>query len=211
MPLRVDDGVPVPVVPSSISELLGAMLDSVTVLPDENLMAFGPSGGQLEVPLFEQFKGKWCWAACAQMVLRFYGTFLKQCEIARRQLGKPCCAHFSLPSCNQDCSADEVDQAFTRAGLDSDRVDRSVSFDTIRQEINSGQNPRPLVAGVKWANGGGHLVVINGWRVVNNVRFVRVNDPIYGRGDIRYTDLRESYGPNDNGTWECTWLGLTPR
>src|SRR5438270_9056985 len=48
---------------------------------------------------------------------------------------------------------------------------------------------------IQWAGGGGHLVVVSGWRRADALRYVKVNDPFYSSGDIRYEDLAERYGP----------------
>jgi hypothetical protein len=200
MPLRLKTGVTIPVAPSLTSELLSGFFKNTTVLPDEQLNATGPFDTRLDVPWFEQRKDLWCWVACAQMVLRFFGVFHKQCEIARRQLHKPCCSSSAPSYCDEDCNAEEVDQAFERAGLDSSRMNRPAPFADVFDEITR-SSPRPVVAG-----GGGHLVVVTGARKVNNIRYVRVHDPIYGPGDMRYTDLEEAYGPNDNGKWTHTWM-----
>lgn len=203
MPLRVNDGVLIPVTPPSTSLLL----ENVTILPEDGLLGPGPEDERLDIPWFRQRKEMWCWVACAQMVLRFFGTFLNQCEIAQRQLHKPCCNAFTPAYCDEGCTAQEIDQAFTRIGLAGLRLDEPASFPDIHDEITS-ERPRPVVAGVTWAGGGGHLVVISGARRVNDIRYVRVHDPIYGPGDIRYTDLRDFYGPNDNGKWSHTWLNF---
>jgi hypothetical protein len=207
MPLRVKNGVIIPVAPSATSELLAGFMKDTAILPDGSLLAPSPTERPLDIPWFQQRKELWCWVACAQMVLRFFGTFLKQCDIARRQLGKPCCDAFTPSYCDQACNAEQITQAFRRVGIDSEPDDKVASFFRIQDEV-TGNNPRPVVAGVTWSGGGGHLVVISGARNVNNIRYVRVHDPIYGPGDIRYSDLKDSYGPNDNGKWTHTWMNF---
>ena len=208
MPLRVNNGLPITVEPSVTSELLGALTNIAPALPVDGLLGPEPPHARLDVRPARQLKEMWCWAACARMVLRFFGSPLQQCEIAGLQLERRCCDPLVSPECNQGCSVEEIDQAFGFAGLAGQRVNGPLPFEDVVRQIN-GTPPRPLVAGVAWAGGGGHIVVISGCRVVDNIRFLRVNDPFYGPGDIRYSDLVDSYGRNGTGVWRHTWLDLS--
>ena len=208
MPLRANKGRPIAVKPSLISELLGHTLDGLEALPGEGEAGLlgPPPRPPLDVRPVRQLMDKWCWAACARMVLRFFGGTLEQCGIVGRFLGGNCCPSASAPGCNVDCSVEQVDQAFGIAGLTVRRIPASVTFEVVQAQINGG---RPLVAAVKWAGGGGHVVVIHGCRTVGGDRYLSVNDPFYGFGDIRYGDMTQHYGKNNTGLWVHTWLDFS--
>ncbi len=209
MPLRINDGLPITVAPSPTSELESGFMDDFTILPDDELVIPDSLGRPLDVSLFRQRKDQWCWVACAQMVLRFFGSFLTQCEIAHRQLEKPCCSDSIPPAfCDEGCTVKEIDQAFEHVGLAGLRIDKAAELNTLDDELN--RKKRPVVAGISWgANRGGHLVVLTALRTFKGINYVRVNDPFYGPGEIRYTDLVESYGRNNNGQWIHTWKEFT--
>jgi hypothetical protein len=206
MPLRVKEGVIIPVARSTKPKLLSGSLDDIAVLPVEVPAAPGEPNKRLVVQTVRQVRDMWCWAACAEMVLRFFGASLDKCNVAGLQLKRDCC-NSSSAECDKGLSVEEVDQAFGRARLAGRRFDREVSFDDIVKQIG-GNPPRPMVAGIRWERGGGHLVVISGWRIADSRQFVKVNDPIYTSGDIQYEDLVQRYGPNDSGKWEHTWTDL---
>jgi Papain-like cysteine protease AvrRpt2 len=206
MPLRIEEGVNITVVRSKKSELLSGFLDDVAVLPVEMTPAPGQPNERLGVRTIMQVKEMWCWAACAEMVLRFFGASLDKCNVAGLQLNRDCCNSVSA-DCDMGLSVEEIDQAFANVHLAGRRFEREITFDDIRNQI-SGTPPRPVVAGIRWAGGGGHLVVVSGWRIADSLRFVKVNDPFYTSGDIRYEDLVQHYGPNDTGVWAHTWTDL---
>jgi Papain-like cysteine protease AvrRpt2 len=208
MPLRVNKGEVIKVARSTNAELLSGFSARVAALPAEPVKVVAGPGERIGVPQFHQYKEMWCWAACAEMVLRFLGGSLKQCDIAARLLRKDCCNNDPTDACDEGLDVEQVDQAFARVGLAGQRFDSELSFDSIVSQI-SGRPKRPVVAGIKWANGGGHLVVISGWRRADAIRYVKVNDPFYSSGDIRYEDLVERYGPNDTGRWTNTWADFS--
>lgn len=209
MPLRVNNGLPIAVEPLSTSELLSGFLNrDATVLPEEILV--GPATPpRLDVRPIRQLQDMWCWAACARMVLLFFGEPLEQCQIVSRFVGRLCCGDSSSSSdCDIGLPVSEINQAFGLAGLAGRHLERTVSFEEVSGQIN-GTPESPIVAGVKWAGGGGHVVVISGCRIVNGIRYLRVNDPFYGPGDIRYSDLLDRYGRNNTGKWLHTWLDFS--
>lgn len=50
-----------------------------------------------------QEKENWCWAACVQMILRYNGQYVSQCDIAARVLGD---------SFNRTASGNQIESAF---------------------------------------------------------------------------------------------------
>jgi hypothetical protein len=218
MPLRVDTGVDIPIQRSPNRELLSGFLDEFAVLPGDVAPMPSETGKRLGVQtVSQQPREEWCWAACAEMVLHFFGIPLNKCQVAGLELGKKhgeCCS--SPAGCDQGLNVEQVDEAFELAGLAGNRF-QTLSFEKIRDQINGqpalGESglvlqPRPVVAGIAWQHGGGHLVVISGWRVADSLRYLKINDPLYTSGDIRYENLVERYGPNNSGRWVQTWADL---
>ncbi|MBV9957403.1 MAG: C39 family peptidase [Acidobacteria bacterium] len=210
MPLRIKDGVNIPVARFTAPELLSGLRSARLALPEELLVLPtnipfipGEQSARIDVRPVHQAEELWCWAACAEMVLRFFGVARDECTVAGDHLKRDCCNPFG-PGCNVGLSVEGVDQAFATAGLAGNRFPSALSFDEIKEQI-SGAIPRPIVAGIKWASGNGHLIVISGWREAGARRFVTVNDPFYNSGDIRYESLVSNYGPNNTGRWENTW------
>lgn len=210
MPLRVDEGVDIPLERSRGRELRSGFLDdTLAVLPFEVPVGPGEPHNRLGVETVSQRPREfWCWAACAEMVLRFLGAPLDKCTVAGRHLRRNDCCGPSSAVCDTALSVDGIGEAFGGARLVGNLYD-ALRFETLQKKIDgdpaSGTPPHPVVAAIQWVNGGGHLVVISGWRISGALRYVKVNDPWYTSGDIRYEDVLEKYGPNDNGKWVFTW------
>jgi Papain-like cysteine protease AvrRpt2 len=214
MPLRVAEGVDIPVERLPAEGPVGGSPNlNAGDLPTPVTPAPGQPHRRLGVQTVSQMPmSLWCWAACTEMVLRFLGAPMDKCRVAQRQLGPAvnCCGP-SPEACNVGLSVEDVGRAFERAGLAGDHFSK-LSFESVQRQINGnpalGIPPRPVVAGIRWQNGGGHLVVVSGWRVAGPLNFVKVNDPFYTTGDILYENLVGRYGPNDNGVWEHTWTNF---
>jgi Papain-like cysteine protease AvrRpt2 len=216
MPLRIKKSVDIPIKHPASLELAVGSSESMPILPETFPHAPGEASGRLGVNTVSQLpRDEWCWAACAEVVLRFLGSPIAMCEVAGRKLGRnDCCP--SSEVCDVGLDVGEVDVAFDRAGLAANRFG-ALTFEQVRAQIEGApalgtaglQLPRrPVVAGIAWATSGGHLIVISGWRVVGSKHFVKVNDPIYTSGDILFEDLESHYGPNNNGRWAHTWADL---
>jgi|RhiMethySRZTD1v2_1073278.scaffolds.fasta_scaffold04865_4 peptidase C39-like protein len=214
MPLRVNEGIPIwpPPPPEPIAEGIGDELH-VPPLADPSLMTFARPRS-LRVPMIEQIEGNWCWAACIQMIMAFFGDDLDQCSVAGLLFSdRNCCAN--RRSCNEGCDPEDVERVLESPPLEVNcrREDGVISFESIVNEIDGG---RPVAVGILWRNSegeqtGGHLIIVRGWRIHNNKQYVKVNDPFYGPGDVPYSKLRTYYGPPDDdvdGVWKHTWIGI---
>lgn len=180
MPLRVPKGRPINFVPPP----LGAK--------------------SLNVPQIAQEQTQWCWAACADMVLHYYGnTGIRQCELANWLFGLPgCCSNPSSSLCNRPCQVADVSRVFMNYGVRSSGGNGTVSFSTLQFELNG---DRPVEVAYSWNGGGGHVAIVRGWDQNSTGPFLRVNDPAYGSGGVYYSDLLTAYGL---GTWFYTWIGI---
>ncbi|MDE0158860.1 MAG: C39 family peptidase [Candidatus Dadabacteria bacterium] len=135
----------------------------------------------LDVPLVRQETEVWCWAATSEMIFRYYGSGLSQCEILSRWVGQDCCLFRGNPICFQAApSLATIRQTLVAfGGLSSVEVSRPLSLDEIKEEIEA---DRPIIAA--YANTfSGHVVVIYGYDAQGNVY---IRDPYFGSFTVPY-------------------------
>ena len=93
------------------------MVDRLEIRPEPAI------GGQapLNVPLIKQEQTWWCWAACAQMVMRYYGNDLAaQCDFANWAFGQTnCCSTGDSVDCNKGLARSRVKEVFGHWGIES--------------------------------------------------------------------------------------------
>ena len=163
----------------------------------------------INVPQIKQEQSNWCWAACAEMVFRYYdGAAARQCEFANELFGRTeCCSKPSSPDCNKPCRKEDVSKLYSSKHICSTFVGSVVSFSKLQSEIDA---DRPVEVAYFWGDKGetGHLVVVRGWRVDGKEEFVYVNDPGDSPGEDRivaYSELLAAYG---KGNWTYTWIEI---
>lgn len=84
---------------------------------------------------------RWCYAACATMVLHYYGlTSITQFDIAVsvKQL-KGCPDPRDDPDERSGVDAEDIEKIYKRWGISSTRLSGLVSFETVKKEINEGR------------------------------------------------------------------------
>jgi hypothetical protein len=139
------------------------------------------AAAEVPVALRPQEASLWCWAASGQMVMEALHHGQSQCAQVNRRLGRSDCA------CNQ-CSAGptslDCDQngwpEFGRYGFTSRHTrDAPLSWDTLKEQVSDEPSCRnkPFAFTWRWPGGGGHMMVANGYRVVDGERYVSVLDP----------------------------------
>lgn len=155
----------------------------------------------LNVPWIKQEQTQWCWAACADMVLHYYGNInVRQCDLANWLFGlSDCCSVPSSSLCNRPCQVADVCRVYNAFGLRCYSASGTISQGAIQLEIDQG---RPIEPGIAWNGGGGHVVIVRGYYDDGKIH---VNDPWYGHGAIPYADLVNAYGL---GTWFWTFTDL---
>ena len=171
------------------------------------LQASTSTGAKLRVPHKYQQQSNWCWAACAEMVMRYRGnTNTDQCDLANWLFNLTvCCSQGSSPQCNNPCTVSQVSNVYINYGIQSVLSGGTISFAAIQSEIN-GQ--RPVEVGLKWNKGTtGHLVIIQGWQHNRVGQYVHLNDPAPGYGPqlVLYTDLLKAF---QKGQWVLTWTSI---
>jgi hypothetical protein len=156
------------------------------------------------VPQLGQDQTEWCWAACAQMVLRFYGDdAVRQCDLATELFGNPtCCADPSSALCNEPAQVPDIAGVYTRRGRNANLVNGSVPFATLQAEINAN---RPVEVGFAWNDGTCHQALLCGWNVDATGPLLLVHDPWWHSGAVYYVNLVAAYG---SGSWQWTWVSI---
>lgn len=195
MSLRIENGTPInippPIAPvAPVAHGLEAVAEA-----DGTLHSLG-------IRLVRQPLDRWCWAACSRMILRSLQQDVSMCEVANVLLGLDCCN--DLHGCNQDAEVADILTIFEEFGVTAWRLENPVSFESVQAQIDEWE--KPIEVQISW-DPGGHVVVIEGWRRRNNVRYIRVKDPWYGSIEMRFSDLFNDYTA-DSGRWVGTWIGF---
>jgi hypothetical protein len=168
-----------------------------------------------------QQQSEWCWAAVAVSVERFFNpaSELKQCEVANMVLPKEypanplpksdcgcCCQCCCDPdSCNQPA---QLELALQEIHKWRTTLDRSVlspgtlTFEAVCREID---RHRPICVGITWRSGGGHFVVVRGYRLLTSgARQVYVADPLNPSSLVDFDEFTFAYW--GDGEWTETDL-----
>lgn len=111
---------------------------------------------------------------------------------------KGCCANGGSGKCNIPWY---LDRALRRTGNLASKSDGPASWSTLRAELDAG---RPVAARIGWNGGGGHFVVLTGYRAVADAREVEVQDPWTGTSRIPLDTLATNY--KSAGRWTHTYL-----
>jgi len=154
------------------------------------------------VPQIPQEKEEWCWAACAQMLLQFFGIEVQQCDVASQMFGEPCCANPDSPLCVGPAQVPLIANIYAQYGHNASLISGKVTFETLQDEINAN---RPVIVGFDWGSGTGHQVLVCGWDVDSLGQRLLVNDPWQGSGPVYYVNLLAAYGL---GSWQYTWQSV---
>src|SRR5882672_1836082 len=200
-----------------------------------NNLALAIAPGQpLPVPPRKQFRDRLCWAAAAQMVLR-YRKFseVKQCQLAdvkfknlKQPQQTPCCDQKPLPflsNCDHGVDEDEVVPIYDADPfhVQATFVPQFLTFEQLEDALYPKQPDKqaPVQVGILWNSSNpnekhGHMVLVIGcYRDAAGTPWVFVNDPLLDQtqpGQVRYDDLKDNYknGLASPGQWACSWFGF---
>lgn len=150
----------------------------------------------LEFDIQQQEKSKWCWAAIAVSVARFYNRSSKvtQCDVANAELRRDDCCSGAKDICDE---YGYLASSLNRYGhLEKWAVLQPPTPAEIRGEI---ANNHPLCARVAWFEGGAHFVVIAGYAEVlrpdgtYQIGGLAIADPWWGVSDMDFGDFPNAY------------------
>jgi hypothetical protein len=146
-----------------------------------------------------QTQSNWCWAATSKSVSRFYSNLSPwtQCKVASAELSLSCCTSPVPMPCNVPWY---LDRALTRTN-NFVTVNSPILWQAVLQELQKG-----LVLGARigWNGGGGHFMVIHGATTNGVVEYLHIDDPIYGKSVLPYSQFLSNY--QGNGRWTHTYF-----
>jgi hypothetical protein len=149
----------------------------------------------------------WCWDASTVSVAAFYdpSTAWTQCSLANSWLGRnDCCPAGVAPSDNTvpaGCiQGSWPDGPLTRVGHLDGTTNGVLTPAGVGVEIGDSE---PIVVDIRWANGGGHIVVLRGRFLAGMREYLHVSDPANGDSDVSYSSFLNSY--LGSGTWTHTY------
>lgn len=143
--------------------------------PDPNL-------GSQNLTAVDQHQSNWCWAASGEMTMNFLGGNVTQCDEANKRFGRTDCCNTPTPTICNNGGWPEFDKYNFKADHTSDAA---LSWDEVKKQIYC--HKVPFCNTWHWSGGGGHMMVISGYMVLNNVKYVYLRDPLpVGTGSSRW-------------------------
>lgn len=192
MPLRISQGVAIPVMPAAA----------------EFGQAFGgaPSAVSLPIPLIGQIGSLWCWAACAQMVdhWRKGVASVTQCALASIHVTPDCCGHTPPSSaCDRGLTANGITTVWKALGSATATQRGQLALSGLDAELAA---QRPVQLGLT-SPLGGHVVLVVG--VNGDASQYTVHDPLpLGHGSITRATPAELVAGLGQGNWTHSWTNL---
>lgn len=155
----------------------------------------------LNVPVIEQEHSMWCWAACSEMVMRYYGIKhfngdglgtlnFQQCDLVNFAFKRSdCCGSDIFDWTYTECNSGNglfygpgynTDDILIRANISTRGIFAPLSWSDVVTEITS---KRPFIFSIYYSSGGGHVVVCNSsYIAANGDKYIGYNDPWINEG-----------------------------
>jgi hypothetical protein len=133
----------------------------------------------LMVPV-RQEEAAWCWAACGEMVMeKIKDTSITQCDEAEKRFRlRNCCDNFPRPD---ECINGGIPEFEEYGFLADSTQNQPLSWEDLKKQIDC--QKKPFVATWQWIypdgrlQGGGHMMVISGYKRQNNIKYVYILNP----------------------------------
>jgi hypothetical protein len=142
-----------------------------------------------EVQLIPQKTEKWCWAASAEMCMKYLGeTNISQCEIVNNALNKTdCCSTPTPPACINGNFPDfgKYNYSFSRTS------GSALSWMEIRKQL--GTLKKPIAFSWMHEGGGGHMMVVTGYTTIDGINWLYINDPLAVNIGSQYSITYDEY------------------
>lgn len=129
----------------------------------------------LAVDLRSQQTRMWCWAASAQMIMSYMGTNVNQCIQANNRFSRTDCCTISpcpSPPNSHPCVTGGWPE-FGKYGF-TFNTSGALSWAALKGQIDAG---KPIAFSWGWDGGGGHMMVVNGYKTWGPFSWVHVLDP----------------------------------
>jgi hypothetical protein len=143
-----------------------------------SLQARNATHTNLEVEVIGQETGMWCWAASAEMIMKFHGKEVKQSVQANNEFGRDDCDKIRRcpnPVKKHPCVKGGTPE-FEKYGFKSFFIPApELGWEQVKEQI---VKKRPFIFRWAWTGGGAHLMVATGFAEVNGKRYVRMIDPL---------------------------------
>lgn len=138
-------------------------------------------GAQIMVST-DQHESNWCWAASAEMTMKFLGANVKQCDEANKQFGRTDCCNSPTPT---ECNNGGWPQ-FTKYGFKANQTTKApLTWEEVKTQI--GCYKVPFCNTWAWTGGGGHMMVISAYALRSGEKWVYLRDPLpVGTGSSRW-------------------------
>jgi len=155
---------------------------------------------KLHFKIQQQEQTEWCWAAVAVSVEKFFDkdSKLKQCKVANKLFHKQnneCCED---PDTYND--PEELEIALQKIHKWRNTLSGPLTFEQVQREID---NNRPVCVGITWYSGGGHFVVVRGYRLLaSGAQQLYVADPENPSNLVDFNEFTVAY--YGEGTWTET-------
>ena len=104
--------------------------------------------------------------------MNFLGANIQQCDEANKRFGRTDCCNASVPTACVNGGWPEFDKYGFKSDITSDAA---LSFESIKKQIYCSK--KPIAFSWHWTGGGGHMMVITGYLVMDGVQYVTVNNP----------------------------------
>jgi hypothetical protein len=156
--------------------LYGAYWLSSCCKPDPNL-------GSVTIVATDQHMSNWCWAASAEMCMEYLGSpAIEQCDQANKRFSRNDCCNSPTPNACNNGGWPE----FPKYGYESEHTsDAPLSWDEIKNQIAC--RKVPFCNTWHWSGGGGHMMVISGYALIDGQQMVYLRDPLpVGTGSSRW-------------------------
>lgn len=151
-----------------------------------------PVTNQLYLVSYKQSYDNWCWVACSTSALMHYNIAVSQNSFAAYVTG-------INPAPDVTATFSEMLGGLQHYGVTGTRTTSSISFSTVRSNINNG---KPIISGFAptWSTPF-HMVIINGFDGTSNSDgYINYMDPLTGKFvTLNYLDYRD--GDGDYGEW----------
>lgn len=156
----------------------------------------------LAVPQIAQQQSLWCWAACIEMTIKYYGRSQDgQCQIVNVVLQRAdCCASPRSGWCNTSIPVTYYIPAYAHYGIaHCDHTLGQLTYAHLQGHVNLN---RVIEVLWHWNTGGGHAALAVGWDDTNG-QWVHINDPWHGASWQTFGNVQTGYGM---GVWADTLI-----